>query len=816
MRIECVDAVQKAIGREISAAEARGIEKRLVDAQRRLAAKDPSAWRSMPKAERLRQAAELAGKDVQHAADLKERRAALTVEAHARHVPEVQRSGKAAFKVIARKLNQVDIKIKGLTKEYFSMALDAVDLATKTPPGSLRWMANLENPQNTLAFVREVFGVDSGNPAAKAAAKAWIESVENMRQRFNAAGGDIRKLAYGYLPQAHDAGRILRAGVSKWVSEVLPLLDRKRYVGADGRPMNDAELGEAMEEAWRNLSTDGLASIEPGQYHGESSLANAGSQARVIHFSSPDAYVKYLGQYGAGTVWSAMQGHIGWMAKNIGMVEEMGPNPAALFRTMHDTAKMAGGPDRVGLWMNVEDMWKTLTGELSNPLSQEKHRFHQGIRNIEVAGKLQGAAIASITDIPSYLATLGYHRLPIFEGMTNLVQAFGKDAKHFAEVAGMMADSHIGDMRVYSEANLGQGWTSWVANMTMKLSLMNAWTNGVRRAFSVTMMAGMGRLSRTPWESLHKLDRAHLERKGWTPQEWDVVQRAQPEQWKGKPMLSPASIRAVEGVDVFLKQRAISRLLGTIADEAEFASPAPDLATRTLQQGGLRSGTTTGELYRHVMLFKGFPFSMIMRHWDRALHGDMTPAGKLAYSATVLLGSTLFGALALHLKDLMAGRDPRPVDSLKFWAAAVAQGGGLSFVGDLLLNGQGSQGQSQATAAIGSVAGPVVGAASELAFDLVAENIQQAAAGEDTHAGAEAFRWLRSHTPFVNLWYARLVLDRAALDEFQEFLSPGYSDRVRRKAERDWGASWWWERTGEDTELPDRAPSFEGVLGGYN
>jgi hypothetical protein len=231
MRIECVDAVQKAIGREISTAEARGIEDKLVDAQRRLAAKDPNAWRSTPKAERLRQAAELAGKDVQHAADLRELRAALTVEAHARHVPEVQRAGKAAFKVIERKLKQVDIKIKGLTKEYFSMALDAVDLATKTAPGSLRWMANLENPANTLAFVREVFVTDSGNPAAKAAAKAWIESVENMRQRFNAAGGDIRKLAYGYLPQPHDAGRILRAGVSKWVSEVLPLLDRKRYVG---------------------------------------------------------------------------------------------------------------------------------------------------------------------------------------------------------------------------------------------------------------------------------------------------------------------------------------------------------------------------------------------------------------------------------------------------------------------------------------------------------------------------------------------------------------------------------------------------------
>lgn len=814
MRIECVDAVQKAIGRDITTAEARGIEEKLIDAQRRLAAKDPGAWRAMPKAERLRQAAEMASKDVQHAADLKERRVALTVEAHARHVPEVQRAGKRGFKVIERKLDQVDIKIQGLAKEYFSMALDAVDLATKTTPGSLRWMANLENPQNTLAFVREVFGVDSGNPAAKAAAKAWIETAESMRQRFNAAGGDIRKLIYGYLPQPHDTARILKAGLPQWVADVLPMVDRSRYVAADGRPMGDAELGAVLEEAYRNLSTDGWASVEPGAYRGEAALANAGSQARVIHFATPEAYVQYMGKYGAGSVWAGMQGHIGWMAKNIGLVEEMGPNPAALFRTMHDVAKASGGPDRVGLWMHTEDMFKTLTGELSNPVSQEKHRFHQGIRNIEVTGKLQHATISSITDIPNYFATLGYHRLPIFEGMTNLVRAFGTDAKHFAEVAGMMADSQIGDMRTWTDGNLGEGWTSRLANATMKVSLLDAWTNGVRRAFSVTLMAGMGRLSRTPWEQLKPMDRAHLERKGWTPQEWAVVLKAQPELWKGKPMLSPASIRAVEGVDMNLKQRAVSRLLGTIADESEYASVAPNLAARTQLQGGLRAGTTTGELYRHIALFKGYPTAMILRHWQRAIHGDMTPAGKLAYTLTVTLGSTLFGALALHLLDLVAGRDPRPMDNGKFWAAAIAKGGGMSFLGDLLLNGQGSQGQSQGSAAVGSIAGPVAGAASELVFDLGAENLRQAAAGEDTHAGAEAFRWVRSHTPFVNLWYSKLVVDRAMLDELQEFLSPGYMDRMRARSERAWGSTWWLEPTGDEMEAPDRAPSLEGVLNG--
>lgn len=813
MRSECIEEVQKAIGRRITKAEARNIEERVDGAMTRLARSDIEAYRAMPEAERYRKAADMAAQDLIGEANLKERRLALQLEAVGRHLPAVEQAGKKAFKVVQRKLNQVDIKTKGVNREYMTMILDAVDMATKTPVGSLRWLTMAEDTGKTMDFVREVFGKDSGNPEAKGAAKAWSKGIEDMRTRFNNAGGDVRKLMYGYLPQPHDTASIRAAGVRQWISDVLPMVDRNRYLTPEGRPMGDVELGKVLEAAYDNLSTDGLASIEPGQFRGQGSLANAGSQARVIHFATPEAYVQYLGKYGAGTVWSAMQGHIGWMAKNISMVEELGPNPNTTFRTLHDTALKGGGKDRVGLWMNTEDMWKTLTGELSNPLVQSKHRFHQAIRNIEVFGKLQGAVVSSITDIPSYMATLGYNRLPIFEGMSNLVRSFGSDYKHFADVAGLIADSKMGDMRIYADGQMANGITTRLANMTMKVSLMNAWTDGVRRAFSVTMMAGMARISKTPWEALDTVDRARLETKGWTPEEWSVLQKATPEEWKGKQMLTPESIMAIEGLDHNAKQRAVSRLLGVLTDESEFASPAPDLATRTLQQGGTRAGTTTGELYRHVMLFKGFPFAMIMRHWDRALSGDMTPASRVAYTATITLGSTLFGALALHLKDLRDGKDPRPMDSVKFWSAAVAQGGGLSFIGDLLLNGQGAQGQSQGSSAIGSIAGPVAGAASELFFDLGAENIRQAMNGEDTHAGAEAFRWLRSHTPFVNLWYAKLVLDRAALDEFQEFLSPGYTDRMRRKSERDWGTTWWWEKTGEEMQGPDRAPDLSTAVG---
>ena len=42
----------------------------------------------------------------------------------------------------------------------------------------------------------------------------------------------------------------------------------------------------------------------------------------------------------------------------------------------------------------------------------------------------------------------------------------------------------------------------------------------------------------------------------------------------------------------------------------------------------------------------------------------------------------LLGGLAVQLKEIAKGNDPRPMDSAEFWLAAVMQGGGLGIFGD--------------------------------------------------------------------------------------------------------------------------------------
>jgi hypothetical protein len=181
-------------------------------------------------------------------------------------------------------------------------------------------------------------------------------------------------------------------------------------------------------------------------------------------------------------------------------------------------------------------------------------------------------------------------------------------------------------------------------------------------------------------------------------------------------------------------------------------------------------------------------------------------ASAVAYGAALTTGMTLFGGLALQLKDLASGKDPRDATTAKFWGAAFVQGGGVGIFGDLLYTGMGGDNRAGVPNWV-NLLGPVLGSGFEAA-NLTAGNLGQAARGENTHAGAEALRFARSHLPFVNLWYAKAALDHAGLQDLQEYLSPGYLARMRRRARTEWGQDYWW-RPGQT--LPRRGPNWKNA-----
>jgi hypothetical protein len=367
------------------------------------------------------------------------------------------------------------------------------------------------------------------------------------------------------------------------------------------------------------------------------------------------------------------------------------------------------------------------------------------------------------------------------------------------------------------------GITSRLAHSTMKASLLNAWTNGLRRAFSLTMMQGITRMAAKDWGGLSEFDRFRLEANGITEADWSLIRTAAPDKLRGVDIITPEAIWNTHGPDA---QQAATKLLAFVLNEAETAIINPDLATRVMTSGaGLQRGTVRGELARSVMQFKSFPIAMISRHWGRILE---TPAGMegapmianpVAYAAALTVSLTALGAIAYQTKQLVSGKDPVDMTgehAVKFWLRAFVQGGGAGILGDLLLTDPSESPGGMTSGALKNLAGPAIGAAGELAFEVGLTNIWQAARDKPTHAGAELVRWLRSHTPYVNLWYAKAALDHAGLHALQENLSPGYLAKMRKRAQRNWGQDHWWEPggLGAGTDFgPQRAPDIAGAVG---
>ncbi len=827
MRADCVDAVSQALGRSVTAAEMRGIEERVTRAIKRMSIRDQEGFMRMTRDERYQEAGRLAAEDLAHDAGKRRARAELASRAHERNAAGLVRAratGKTMFEGLGHALRLADINAQGLARDYTSRLMDTWQATVPKVLGLI------EDAAGVRRLVHEMFGEDTGSAIAKQGAKVWLEVTETLRQRANAAGFDIRRRADWHRPTAHDTGAILRADADRFASDVLPLLDRRQYVRGDGRRMSDAEVIEALKSMKATLGTEGLIDLEPAGFKQEPMLARRHEQPRELHFRDAEAWLEYHAKYGKGSFFSAMTGHIAGLSREIALAEAFGPHAEAEFRALHDMAKqdaaVHGGSDMLGPFLvSTDHMWKTLsgfTGRVYNGDQLGYRRladFMQGVRNIETMGKLQSAFVSSVTDIGTFMATVHYNRLPALTTAANLIRSFGGEATEYANRAGLVADSLVSDLNRWSGEKLGQGFTGRLANATMKASLLNWWTDSIKRAFSVTMMGAMGKVSRSEWGALAEGDRTHFASKGITETDWKVYRLAAPEDWKGQRMLTPEAVRAVPadrlrafGDPMVVREQAISRLLGAITDEADYASVTPDLYTRATVQRGTQRGSLEGEALRSIALFKSFPIAMISRHWSRALHGERFggegAASRVAYAGALAVGLTTLGGVVLQLKDLRDGKDPRDMTDWKFWSAAFMQGGGAGSFGDFFYAGAGG-GNRYGNSLFSAMLGPVASSAED-AIKLTLGNAVEAAQGKDTHAGAEALNFGRSHAPFVNLWYVRTVLDRAFLNDVQEYLSPGYLDRVKDRARSEWGQEFWAPPGGalEDMRGPDLGRAF--------
>lgn len=696
---------------------------------------------------------------------------------------------------------------------------------------------------------REAFGQNTGDASARELNAAWQEAAEYLRVRRNAAGGDTARLDRWGLPQSWDQVRVGRASYEAFRALVEPELDRARMIDfATGAPLSDARFEALMREAYDNIRTSGWSSREPRQGGGGASLARQRSEARFFIFKDYDAWARVADEFGNRDPFSAMMEHVDRMAREIGAMEVLGPNPRAMLRyaaqiadkeaaegratarTLFDRLTPGNAPDgaqsRVASAARAaEDMYNIHIGSANNPVDGKLARTVGSATNLIVSNTLGSAFLSAISDpVFKYMARA-------FNGMaddpiTGVLKAFAGTArqmrpgstadKRLAVQAGLVADGAAQVMQGqarYTGEFVAHAWSRRVADINLRWSLLSPWTQAGKWAFGMETMGWFGRAidEGRAWRDLPDEFRAMLGRHGIEPADWRTLSQAEVFDHNGALMLRPEEI---EAVDADLARRYIE----AIQIETAFAVPSATYRGQSAL-GNFQPGTFAGVISNSWRTFKSFPVTVLMlnmaRYQTRFLarveagqSGARAMVSGAEFAALTMLMLTGAGALSMQAKEISKGRDPRAMTGSEFWMASFLQGGGAGILGDFLFSDLNRFGGGLGS----TVAGPQIDRAAGLA-DLTLGNAAQAIQGEETHFGREAVAFGSQQVPGSSIWYLRLAYERAIVDQVRMLVDPEAEiafARQEARFQREFGQDYWW-RPGETA--PERAPDLGNAIG---
>lgn len=704
-------------------------------------------------------------------------------------------------------------------------------------------LTRTRNKATLRDVVRAAFGGDA-SAEGKELAAAWGNAAEFLRRRFNAAGGHIGKLESWGLPQFHDAIAIARAGYENWRGETMPRLDRTRMIDrATGKPFTDETLELALRETYETISTGGANKRTPSAAPRGRPLGNRRADHRFLIFKSGDDWLSYQERFGQADAFAAMMHHIDIMARETAEMEILGPNPMSSLRQLADNAEIEGRKiDAKGLKKVVSasgvysgkadyaraaaktafDMYAIHTGSASAPVNGYAARAIRATRDFLTSAQLGSAALSAISDVNTQRMTRAFNGLPQTKALRqtiNFMLPSSKTETADAVRAGLIADgaAQIGlaQTRYLGEID-ATGATRRLADGVLRLSLLSPWTQGGRWAFGMEFLGALASRSAKSIEALRaggaddKAFARALDRYGLSGA-WDEI-RSTPayEPKKGAAFLRPEDITARTDLPPGRADYLANRLLEMVQAETDYAVPTASLRARAYVTGATPPGTVFGELLRSAAMYKAFPTTMTYLTASRAMQEGALRAGGYGFSylATMTFGMTMFGALALQMREISAGRDPRPMNTWAFWGAAMLQGGGLGLFGDFLFSGTNRFGGGLGE----SVSGPVVSAANTVR-ELTFGNAMQIAAGDDPRLGRDVIRALKGNTPGGNIWYLKLVYSRMLLDQLQKWADPDADQDFARQInyrEREYGNGYFWA-PGE--ALPERAPDLLTAIG---
>lgn len=702
------------------------------------------------------------------------------------------------FKTISYKTAQETIR--GQLYAIFGKTLEDVG---KGAFGRQKGAAHLPN------IIREIKGVATGDATAKEVADAWLKISDMTVDMFNAAGGSMRRLER-FLPQPHNAVRILEGGEKNYVQFHLDSLDWNETRWPDGSLIKPEQRVELLKRIYQTKITDGASTIDVTKLRGKGkAIGNQLDTHRFMHYKDADAWLGAHERYGEGTIFDVLKNHIEDMAHKIALVETFGPNPEMTANNLKSIVRKEAaqyGPQAVAhaeavLKNKFEPMFETIMRD--NPMDPHSTTgaLVTGASNIITSAQLGSAALLAIPgDFMQTVAVRLLNGMGLFSGLDTYFKSLALDPafqKEIATQSGFVHDEAV--MSTYAQsrftgvATIGPAVTRKISESVMRLSLLSGHTRSARWTVQAEFMGMMHRMKGVEFDKLPF--KRMMERYGITPDEWNAFRNTQSwEPRKGVRFLRPIDVM---NSDIPNAQGLYRKFQGMIFDEAKAMVPESTIEAGVALKGTTRPDTLAGAVLYSFAMYKNFPLSFQMIYGRMAATAE-TKMGRVAFYAGLGAGMTMVGAMGTQMREIAKGRDPLPMDNIAFLGKSFLSGGALSIWGDFLFTGVNEYNRGPKDIVAGPLAA-ALGDTSSLVLGDVFQFADSLGSLQDkdfkSTTLAKSVEYARRYTPGSSIWWARLALERQVFDRLQMLADPKAYQKQRRKVtkqKKDFGNDYWW------------------------
>jgi len=628
---------------------------------------------------------------------------------------------------------------------------------------------------------------------------AWLEVIETLRERFNAAGGGIKKLDDFVMPNYSVSFKVGKYGKQDWVQKVKPMLDIPRIVKQLNMDEGNAKSVDiAIGIIYDNIVYGGRKSYTQDmvEYKLFKAIGNRHQESRILHIKSDggESYIKYQHEFGNGEFYSHMMSYLDMMSKEITAMEIFGPDADKVFNTLMLDAR-AVHPNGPGRGRDPQNVYDELMGRTVGDANKLAGTF-QVLRNLGYVRKLGFATVSAITDIAFTGITSSFNGMGALKPFKRMFKSLAtpisaKDSK-LALKLGLMSD-FVMDRSMIAHRfgeSIGHGLSAKFADFTMRASGLNHWTISAKTSFSLEFLSTISEHTAKDWSALPPRLRNAFGRYGIDEVDWKTLRKSK-----------KITERKVDFIDPGQLDEGLSRkVVGMIHAETRYAVPEPNARVRALIRQGTKGGTVSGEFMRSFGQLKTFPISVLASHWARG--ANMQGASRVFYLGSLLAGTTILGMLAHQAKEALRGKDFKGLTPTLV-LRGVEQGGFFGLVGDVVSSSIHQGGLA------GMISGSVFQDADEVATLLFGTAMDIATLEKKMlkRAAGRGATWVKGYAP-GNLWYTHIVIERgwnAFVDSNLDFNFRSTQRKKRRAMKKKTGQEYWW-RPGKTK--PDRAPSI--------